>query len=92
MAQMAQFTNLQLTQQISADTKQLISNDAALQSVGLIGKTVSIKQTDGQVFSGTVVSLALDGNSPTITVRNSANSTNVPNISLSQIVGVSNPS
>lgn len=86
MAQMAQFTSLEQTQQLNDKISTLISNQAALQSVGLIGRTVDITSTGG-AMTGTVVSLSLSGDSPLITVRTSAGVT-LPNISLSQITAV----
>ncbi len=86
MAQMAQFTSLEQTQQLNDKISTLISNQAALQSVGLIGRTVDITSTSG-AMTGTVVSLSLSGDSPLITVRTSAGVT-LPNISLSQITAV----
>lgn len=60
MAQMAQFTNLQQTQQLNDNIKTLITNQAALQSVGLIGKTVDVTTANGNV-TGTVSALSLSG-------------------------------
>ncbi|KQO35429.1 flagellar hook capping protein [Acidovorax sp. Leaf84] len=86
MAQMAQFTSLEQTQQLNDKISTLISNQAALQSVGLIGRTVDISSAGGTT-TGTVVSLSLSGDSPLIAVRTSAGVT-LPNISLSQITAV----
>jgi len=86
MAQMAQFTNLQQTQQLNDSIKTLITNQAALQSVGLIGKTVDIT-TQSSNASGIVSALSLSGAAPMITVRTSTGAT-LTDISLSQIVSV----
>jgi len=86
MAQMAQFTYLQQTQQLNYSTKTLITNQAALQSVGLIGKTVDINTQSGTA-SGTVSALSLSGEAPMITVRTSTGAT-LTDISLSQIISV----
>ena len=86
MAQMAQFTSLEQTQQLNDKISTLISNQAALQSVGLIGRTVDISSASGAV-TGTVVSLSVSGESPLITLRTPAGVT-LPNISLSQITAV----
>ncbi|MCT8175458.1 flagellar basal-body rod modification protein FlgD [Variovorax sp. PDC80] len=86
MAQMAQFTNLQQTQQLNDSIKTLITNQAALQSVGLIGKTVDINTQSGTA-SGTVSALSLSGEAPMITVRTSTGAT-LTDISLSQIISV----
>ena len=47
MAQMAQFTTLQQTQQLNTNIEHLINNQASLQSVGLIGRTVDIATQTG---------------------------------------------
>jgi len=86
MAQMAQFTSLEQTQQLNDKISTLISNQAALQSVGLIGRTVDISATGG-TLTGTVVSLSLAGDSPLITLRTTAGAT-LQNISLSQVTAV----
>lgn len=86
MAQIAQFTSLEQTQQLNDKLEQLITNQAALQSVGLIGRTVDVTTSTGQV-SGTVASLSLSGDSPTISVAVAGGSV-IPDVSLSQIVAV----
>ena len=86
MAQMAQFTSLEQTQQLNNKIATLITNQAALQSVGLIGKTVDITTASGSV-TGTVSALSLSGDSPLITVRTTAGAT-MTNISLSQLASV----
>lgn len=86
MAQMAQFTNLEQTQQLNTKIETLITNQAALQSVGLIGKTVDITTATGTA-SGTVSALSLSGTAPQISVRTTAGAV-LTNISLSQITSV----
>lgn len=86
MAQMAQFTSLEQTQQLNNKIATLITNQAALQSVGLIGKTVDITTSSGTA-TGTVSALSLSGDSPLLTVRTTAGAT-LSNISLSQLVSV----
>lgn len=86
MAQMAQFTSLEQTQQLNSKIATLITNQAALQSVGLIGKTVDITTSSGNV-TGTVSALSLSGDSPLLTVRTAAGAT-LSDISLSQLVSV----
>ena len=83
MAQMAQFTTLEQTQQLNDKIATLITNQAALQSVGLIGRTVQI-ETDGGAVTGTVSALSLAGAAPSITVQTAAGAT-LSNIGLGQI-------
>ncbi|HET8748750.1 MAG TPA: flagellar hook capping FlgD N-terminal domain-containing protein, partial [Ramlibacter sp.] len=42
MAQMAQFTALDQTQQLNVRMQQMLENEAALQSIGLLGRTVEV--------------------------------------------------
>lgn len=87
MAQMAQFTNLEQTQQLNTKIETLITNQAALQSVGLIGRTVDISTSTGDTVSGKVSALSLAGDAPLLTVLTTAGAT-LSNISLSQVVAV----
>ena len=87
MAQMAQFTSLEQTQQLNEKMTTLIANQAALQSVGLLGRTVDIGTSGGIALTGTVTALSLTGESPSLTVRTAAG-IDMPNISLSQVVAV----
>jgi flagellar basal-body rod modification protein FlgD len=86
MAQMAQFTALQQTQELNTKIDQLITNQAALQSVGLIGRTVEV-QTEGGKFTGTVTALSFSSGTPQVTVHSSTG-TDLTGVSLSQILAV----
>jgi len=87
MAQMAQFTSLEQTQQLNEKMTTLISNQSALQSVGLIGRTVDITTATGESVSGNVTALSLTGETPSLTV-NSTNGATLSNVSLSQVTAV----
>lgn len=86
MAQMAQFTSLEQTQQLNEKIATLITNQAALQSVGLIGRTVDIRTNSGSV-SGVVTSLSLAGDSPQLSITTSAGAV-LNSVSLGQITAV----
>jgi flagellar basal-body rod modification protein FlgD len=86
MAQMAQFTSLEQTQQLNTKIETLITNQAALQSVGLIGKTVDVNTATGLV-TGTVSALSLSGDAPLLTVQTLAGGT-MNSVSLSQLAAV----
>ena len=86
MAQMAQFTSLEQTQQLNDKMSTLISNQAALQSVGLIGRTVDITADTGSI-TGSVTGLSLTGESPLLTLTTAAGAT-LSNVGLSQITAV----
>ncbi|MCO4855927.1 flagellar hook capping protein [Herbaspirillum sp. WGmk3] len=87
MAQLAQFTSLEQTQKLNTKIDQLISTQAALQSVGLIGRMVDITDTSGSTVTGTVKALSLSGDSPQLTVLSSSGET-LTGISLAQIAAV----
>lgn len=87
MAQMAQFTSLEQTQQLNEKMSTLITNQAALQSVGLIGRTVDITTSTGASVTGNVTSLSLTGDAPALTVT-TASGVTMANVSLSQIKSV----
>ena len=83
MAQIAQFTSLEQTQQINTKLDTLLSNQSSLQSVGLIGKTAEVKTQSGTAV-GTVSSLSLASGSPQLTITTTSGTT-LSGISLSQI-------
>lgn len=87
MAQMAQFTALEQSQQVNEKISLLVANQAALQSIGLIGRAVDLTTAEGNKLSGTVSALSLSGESPSITVTTSAGAT-LAGVSLSQITAV----
>jgi flagellar basal-body rod modification protein FlgD len=86
MAQMAQFSALGQTQQLNSKIDALLSTQASLQSVGLIGRTVDFS-TESGTLSGSVVSLSLAGDTPSLTVRTTTGTT-LSGVSLSQILAV----
>jgi flagellar basal-body rod modification protein FlgD len=86
MAQIAQFTTLEQTQQLNDKIGALLSTQASLQSVGLIGRTVDIVTDSGNV-TGSVVSLSLSGSTPLIAIQ-TAQGRVLSDISLGQILTV----
>ncbi len=86
MAQLAQFTTLGQTEQLNTNMSALLNTQATLQSVGLIGRTVDITSDSGTV-TGTVQSLSLSGDTPTMTVLTSTGGT-LSNVTMSQLVNV----
>ena len=74
MAQIAQFTTLEQTQQLNGKIDALLTTQASLQSVGLIGRTVDISTSTGTV-TGSVVGLSLSGDTPSISVQTSSGTT-----------------
>jgi flagellar basal-body rod modification protein FlgD len=86
MAQMAQFTALQQSVQLNDNMTQLIHNQAALQSVGLIGRSVDISTANG-IVTGTVSGLALNENLPVMSLTLPGGGA-LSQISLGQIINV----
>jgi len=91
MAQMAQFTTLEQTQQMNSKLDQVLSSQAITQSVGLLGKTVDVKSssnaTSSTVASGTVSAITMNDLGPTLTLKLS-DGTVLPGISFSQISNI----
>jgi flagellar basal-body rod modification protein FlgD len=70
LAQLAQFSALAQTSQLNDRVDTLLTIQATTQSVGLIGKTVEVQSTTGDVPSvGTVTSLTFSDGQPNLTVR-----------------------
>jgi flagellar basal-body rod modification protein FlgD len=67
MAQMAQFTALEQSQQLNQRVQQLVMDQAALHSVGLIGRSVDVL-ANGARSTGTVTALSLQGEAPLLTL------------------------
>jgi flagellar basal-body rod modification protein FlgD len=86
MAQMAQFTALEQSQRLNDRVQVLIDNQAALQSVGLIGRSVEISTSTGTA-SGTVSALSFQGAAPLLTLAVAGGGT-LRDISLAQILSV----
>ncbi len=86
MAQVAQFTALQQTHEMNANIAQLLANQSALQSIGLLGRTADVT-VNGASMTGTISAVSLAGTSPTITLA-ASNGQTLPNLPLSQITAV----
>lgn len=68
VAQIAQFTGLEINRQVSDKTDTLLTIQAATQSLGLIGRTVEVTTTTGNQV-GTVTAVSFQGGSPALTVQ-----------------------
>ncbi len=86
LAQMAQFTALGQSQQLNTKIDQLLSTQAAVQSLGLLGRTIDVS-TEGGILSGTVIALAMSDTTPRLTLRTSGGAEQT-GIDLSQVLGV----
>ncbi|MGE4244220.1 flagellar hook assembly protein FlgD [Ramlibacter sp.] len=86
MAQIAQFTALEQTNQLNTNLQALLNNQSSLQSVGLIGRTVDVRTESGPL-TGTVSTLSLAGAQPRITLALPGGG-NLADVGLSQITAV----
>lgn len=68
IAQFAQLTNLQQTQQLNDKLDSLLTFQAGGQAVGLIGKTVEV-QTDNSTVVGEVTTTVFRNGTPELVVR-----------------------
>lgn len=70
LAQLAQFTNVQQTQELSQNLTGLLSVQSVSQSIGLIGKTVQVVR-NGQELAGIVSTLQFQNGQPLLTLKQS---------------------
>lgn len=68
MAQMAQFSSLEQTRMSNEKLDTLLAQQAANQSLGLIGKTVEVSSANGSV-AGQVTTIAFSSGQPLLTVK-----------------------
>jgi flagellar basal-body rod modification protein FlgD len=68
IAQMAQFTNLEQTRQLSESSDTLLTVQSATQAIGIIGKTVSVV-TDSGLETGTVTTVAFQQGIPELSLQ-----------------------
>lgn len=85
LAQIAQFTSLGQTQEMNANIQTLVANQAAQQSIGLLGRTV-YATVDNATVTGTVSKIELSGSTPILTLTTASGP--LSNITLSQITTV----
>ena len=68
VAQIAQFTTLEQTRQLTERMDALLGVQASTQSVGLIGKTVEVGTAAGPAV-GTVTTVSFSGGQPLLSLR-----------------------
>src|SRR5256885_9347035 len=64
MAQIAQFTTLETTQEVNQNIQQLVALQAITQTVGLIGRNVSALTGDGTTVAGRVSDITFVNGAP----------------------------
>jgi flagellar basal-body rod modification protein FlgD len=83
MAQMAQFTTLEMSRQQNDKTETLLTIQSATQALSLIGKTVEVR-TDAGAQVGSVTAVAFQNGSPVMTVK-TASGAYLTDVRLSQV-------
>lgn len=86
VAQLAQFTQLQQTQEMSSSISQLLAVQTATQSVGLLGRTVGVLN-GASLSTGQVIDVSTIGNEPLLTVK-PATGANLTGVALKQIFDI----
>lgn len=86
VTQLAQFTSLQQTQEMNDKLGQLLTAQASMQSVGLLGKSVDIN-TDTGTSSGAVSALNFSSGEPRLTIKLPDGSL-LTDLSLSNLIAV----
>lgn len=84
IAQMAQFTSLELNRQQNDKTDTLMTIQTATQALGLIGKQVEITTDNGSQQVGTVTAVRFPNGTPALTIRTTGDAYLV-DVRLSQI-------
>ena len=85
MAQIAQFTTLEQTQQLTSTASTIASAQAAQQTIGMMGHQVNVTTSSGPQ-SGTITAIDLSGSAPAFTLTTSSGS--LTGITFSQISSV----
>ena len=90
LAQIAQFSTLEQTSQLNSSISQMLTVQSVTQSVGLIGRTVTVNPASGtgSSFSGQVSGLDYVSGTLQLTVKNSASGAQQTGIALSQISSI----
>jgi flagellar basal-body rod modification protein FlgD len=87
MAQMAQFTTLEMSRQQNDKTDTLLTIQSATQALSLIGKEIEVR-TDAGAQTGSVIAVAFQNGSPVMTVK-TASGAYLTDVRLSQVALVS---
>jgi flagellar basal-body rod modification protein FlgD len=86
IAQIAQFTALEQTQQLNAKIDSLLAMESVAQAVGLLGRMVDANGATGAV-TGRISGLSLQGDIPALTLTLASGQTRA-GIALSDIVNI----
>ena len=83
VSQLAQFSQIQQTQEMSDSLKTLVAAQATSQAAGLLGKIVDIP-TSGAMLSGAVTAISFADGGPRLTIRTATNQT-ISDLALSAV-------
>lgn len=72
LAQLAQFSNLEQSRQLSLNTESLLTMSSASQALSLLDRPVDVVQEQGSSVSGTVKAVQFTAAGPELTVQTSA--------------------
>ena len=86
VAQIAQFATLEQSRELNTKIDALLTSQASVQSVGLLGRTVDVNQ-GGRLLTGTVTALSLASGQPQLTVT-TAGGAFQSGIGLSQLTNI----
>lgn len=86
VSQLAQFTQLEQTRQMTDKIDQLLSVQSATQTLGLLGRTVDV-QTDTALLNGVVKSVSFKDSAPQLSIE-TPDGRFLTNATISQIVSV----
>jgi flagellar basal-body rod modification protein FlgD len=86
VSQLAQFTSLEQSRQMTDKIDNLLSVQSATQTLGLLGRNVDV-QTDTALLSGVVKSVSFKDSQPQLTIETTSGGF-LTNASISQIVSV----
>lgn len=88
IAQLAQFSALEQTQELNTRIDALNATQSTVQSVGLLGRDVDISSAGGGVTTGTVISVVLSSGVPQLTINQKPGNTPITGVTIDQIIRV----
>jgi flagellar basal-body rod modification protein FlgD len=84
VAQLAQFSGLEINRQQSEKVDQLLAMQSVDQSVGIIGKNIEVQTSAGSSTVGSVTAVSFRSGEPRLTVN--ANGTTITDVKLSDVM------
>ncbi len=88
LSQIAQFSALQQTQQLNDKIDTLLTTQASLQTIGVLGRDVVFTTANGTTANGRVTSLTTSANNQLTLTVSPASGPAVSNINFSQITSI----